>query len=101
VWLAFDVPGAEGAAGLLVLDDDAPAQAVMVTSTCGAGATGVSGPGRHQVAVPIDPGALGEAASCAVRLEPNFYVVAAEPPVHRALALEVLGWMPDEGTVGQ
>jgi hypothetical protein len=97
VWLAFTVPGTDDPAALLVLKGDAPGPAVMVTTTCGATMTSVSGPGRHTVAIPLDPAAVGEAGACEVRLAPTFYQVSTGTPVHRALLLEVVGWMPGRG----
>jgi hypothetical protein len=93
LWLAFRIPPGDGTAEKLVFHDPASnAPAAVVRGTCGAVETAISGPGPHEVEMPVDgPGPDG---SCRISLLPNFHLVAADRPQPRSVALENAAWVP-------
>jgi hypothetical protein len=106
-WLAaegtLEVTGLPGAAELVlglgiptiepplqvVLEPGASGAAVSLVSECSGFAATVSGPGRHQLRVPVP--ASGE---CRLRLDPTFSVLEPGSPRKLAVALEHLAWQP-------
>ncbi|HLX08772.1 MAG TPA: hypothetical protein VKY89_13015 [Thermoanaerobaculia bacterium] len=92
LWLSFRIPPGDGANEKLVYHETAAnTPAVVVRSTCGAVETGISGPGRHDVEMPVDaPGADG---ACRISLAPNFHILATEGPPRRSVSLEVAAWI--------
>jgi len=105
LWLSFRIPPGDGASQKLVYHEAAGnTPAVVVRDTCGAVETGISGPGPHEVEMPIEaPGAEG---ACRISLVPNFHVVSPDRPALRSVALENAAWIaggargssPDDGT---
>jgi hypothetical protein len=92
LWLSFRIPRGEGAAEKLVYHDPAAnTPAVVVRSTCGAVETGISGPGRHDVEMPVE--APGAEDACRISLVPNFHVVSIDRPGRRSVSLECAAWI--------
>jgi|GEM_PF-554435 len=92
LWLSFRIPPADGASQKLVFHESATnTPAVVVRDTCGAVETGISGPGPHEVEMPIEaPGAEG---ACRISLVPNFHVVSPDRPTPRSVSLENAAWI--------
>jgi hypothetical protein len=101
LWLSFRIPPADGASQKLIYHDSATnTPAVVVRDSCGAVETGISGPGPHEVEMPIEtPGAPGADGACKISLVPNFHVVSPDRPTPRSVALENAAWIPG-GTRG-
>ena len=93
VWLMLRIPKGDRPNEKLVLHDGGSnAPSVMVRSTCGGAETGLSGPGRHKVQIPVDaPGADG---ACTLTFTPNFHLIATDSPQARSVALEIAAWVP-------
>jgi hypothetical protein len=93
VWLMLRIPAGDHPNEKLVLHaGGSNAPSVMVRGTCGGAETGLSGPGRHEVEMPVDaPGAGG---TCSFTLTPNFHLVSADIPQPRSVALENAAWNP-------
>nr|MDP9120889.1 hypothetical protein [Acidobacteriota bacterium] len=95
VWMLLKIPAGDGPSEKLVLDAGASAPAVKVTGTCGKVETEISGPGNHEVEMPIDgPSAEGV---CRVLLVPNFHLTSAAFPEQRTVSLDNLAWIPGAG----
>ncbi len=92
LWLSFRIPPGDGASQKLVYHDPATnTPAGAVGDTCGAVETGISGPGPHEVEMPIEaPGAEG---ACRISLVPNFHVVFPDRPAPRSVSLESVAWI--------
>lgn len=92
LWFGFRIPPGDGSGDKLVPHDASNTLAAVVRSTCGAVETGISGPGPHDVEIPIQgPGPDG---SCRVLLVPNFHVIFASRPEARSVSLETAAWIP-------
>jgi hypothetical protein len=93
LYLVLHVPTAEGAAAPLVLDEAPEAgQQVVVTSGCGEAVAAVTGPGMHEVELPLSAAADG---SCRVEIHPNYHLLLGPDEEHLAVSVEVLAWHPD------
>jgi hypothetical protein len=93
LWLELKIPAGNGPAEKLVLDDSSNAPSVVVSGTCGGVETGISGPGDHEIEIPVD--GAGAVGSCEIRLKPNFRLLKAGlPGGPRSVALENLAWIP-------
>jgi len=92
LWLSFRIPPGDSASQKLVFHDSSSnSPAVVVRDTCGAVETGISGPGPHEVEMPIEsPGAEG---ACRISLVPNFHVVFPDRPAARSVSLENAAWI--------
>ncbi len=87
LWLSFRIPLGEGPSDKLVYHDPAAnTPAVVVRGTCGAVETGISGPGPHDVEMPIE--SAGPAGVCKISLVPNFHVLSPGPLPVRSVSLE-------------
>jgi hypothetical protein len=93
-WLMLKIPAGNGPGEKLVLDDASNAPSVVVSSSCGGVEAGISGPGSHEVEIPIDGTPAG--GSCEIRLKPNFHLLKAGLPNggRRSVALENAAWHP-------
>jgi hypothetical protein len=92
LWFSFRIPPGDGSGDKLVPHDASNSLAAVIRSTCGAVETGISGPGPHDVEIPIQgPGPDG---SCRVSLVANFHVVFAARPEPRSVSLEGAAWIP-------
>jgi hypothetical protein len=96
VWMMLRIPEGNAPTDKLVLRDGASnAPSVMVRGTCGGAETGLSGPGRHEVEMPVDaPGADG---SCSFTFTPNFQLVSTNNPQIHSVALEIAVWVAGHG----
>ena len=92
LWLELKIPAGNGPGEKLVLDDSSNAPSVVVSGTCGGVETGISGPGDHEIEIPVD----GAGGSCEIHLKPNFRLLKAGLPGGgpRSVALENLAWIP-------
>lgn len=95
VWLSLRIPSANGEGSRLVLDPGAGSASVLVTAGCGEVEASLSGAGVHDVEVPVpfDPAS----DECEIRIQPNFYLTAAESFERRSVVLENLAWTPEGG----
>jgi hypothetical protein len=93
VWLSFRIPPGDGTSEKLVSHDPASnTPGAVVRDTCGAVETGISGPGPHDVEMPVEgPGPDG---SCRISLVPNFHIVSTSRNQPRSVSLENAAWIP-------
>jgi hypothetical protein len=91
VWLVLSIPDGKGPGEQLVFDAGASIPSVLVHESCGGTESGLSGPGRHEVEVPLDGSAHGGA--CELLLKPNFTLLGHGQP-KRSVALDALAWAP-------
>lgn len=92
IWMLIRVPSGEEGASRVVLDEEASAPEVRVTSTCGLEEICVSGPGFHEIEISLLPADKDLLEECELRLQPNFRLIEEETATQRSLALEVLAW---------
>ena len=94
VWLQLKIPAGNGPGEKLGLDDASNAPSVVVSSGCGGLEASFSGPGSHDVEIPIDAAPAG--GRCEIRLRPNFHLTKAGLPNggRRSVALENAAWHP-------
>jgi hypothetical protein len=92
LWLSFRIPPGDGASQKLIYHDASTnTPAVVIRDSCGAVETGISGPGPHEVEMPIEiPGAEG---ACRITLVPNFHVVFPDRLPPRSVSLESVAWI--------
>ena len=93
LWLVLRIPEATGAGERLVLEPGAAAPGILVSSTCGGEEIGITGPGPHEVRLPV----RADAAPCSVRFDGNFGLESAGSPHRHMVALEGLAWAPAGG----
>jgi hypothetical protein len=87
LWLSFRIPPGDGSTEKLVYHDAATnTPSVVVRGTCGAVETGISGPGPHEVEMPIE--AAGTDGVCRISLVPNFHILSPGQPAIRSVSLE-------------
>ncbi|HYL06537.1 MAG TPA: hypothetical protein VE075_10880 [Thermoanaerobaculia bacterium] len=87
LWLSLRIPPGDGSSEKVVYHDAATnSPSVVVRDTCGAVETGISGPGPHDVEVPIE--AAGPDGACRISLVPNFHVLSPGQPPIRSVSLE-------------
>jgi hypothetical protein len=92
LWMVVRIPPAEGADEKLVLKEGQTIPSVLIRGTCGGVEMNVSGPGPHEIEVPIqDPPDRGV---CRVILLPNFHYETPNVRDKRTISLENLAWMP-------
>jgi hypothetical protein len=93
LWLSFRIPPGDGDSEKLVFHDPASnTPGAVVRDTCGAVETGISGPGPHDVEMPVEgPGPDG---SCRISLVPNFHIVSTSRSQPRSVSLENAAWIP-------
>ena len=89
IWLRLLLPTANSDQEL-VLAEEAAQQATIVRSDCGDVEVQLAGTGSHDIVLPITPRADDD--SCAVEIEPNFYLLELESAERRAVALDGLAW---------
>lgn len=95
VRLVLSIPAADGSAGRLTVEGGSNVPSVVLSSTCGGVETAVSGPGTHEVEMPVEANeAAGTTGACEIRLRPNFHLVAEGSPERRSVVLENLAWTP-------
>jgi hypothetical protein len=91
IWLVLSIPDGKGEGEQMVFDAGANTPSVLVSGSCGGTETGLSGSGRHEVEVAVDPSAHG--GVCELRLRPNFTLLVHGRP-RRSVALDALAWAP-------
>jgi hypothetical protein len=91
VWLLLRIPsGKEPNEQLQVEGGGIPS--VLVRGTCGGMETNISGPGMHELDIPVDgPSPLGV---CRIALIPNFTITSAVTHQVRSVSLENAAWAP-------
>jgi len=98
VWMVLRIPQIDAANERLEVAGASGIPGVLVRGACGAveGAEiGISGPGSHEIEVPIDaPPANG---ACRIGLRPNFKIVSNATGKSRSVSLESAAWAPATG----
>jgi hypothetical protein len=90
IWLVLRIPEPKVAGNLKVNDGGVPA--VRIEGTCGDYEASISGPGIHEVEMPVtDPPKNG---MCRLMLTPNFQFGSGGP---RSVSLENAAWSPWQG----
>jgi hypothetical protein len=94
VWLLLRLPrGNEPNEQLQVEGGGVPS--VLVRGTCGGMETNISGPGMHELEIPVDgPPPDG---FCRIALIPNFTITSAVTGQVRSMSLENASWAPASG----
>jgi hypothetical protein len=93
LWLSFRIPPGDGSSEKLVYHDAGTnTPAVVIRDTCGGVETGISGPGPHEVEMPIE--AAGPEGVCLISLVPNFHILSTAQPPTRSVSLENAAWSP-------
>lgn len=88
LWLVLRIPPVDAANERLELEGTANVPGVLVRG-CGGFEMSVSGPGTHEIEVPVD-GAQNSA--CRIGLNPNFTIVSATTGRRRSVSLENAAW---------
>ncbi len=93
IWLSFRIPPGNTPDGKMVFHDAGTnSPAAVVRCSCGSVETGISGPGQHEVEMPVD--AAGAGAGCRITLTPNFHILTANQPQPWSVAVQVVAWIP-------
>jgi hypothetical protein len=72
---------------------------VLVRGTCGGSETNISGPGLHELEIPVDgPSPTGV---CRVAFIPNFTITSAVTHEVRSFSLENAAWAPASARGGK
>jgi hypothetical protein len=95
LWMVLRIPPADGPDEKLVLREGQSIPSVLIRGTCGGVEMSVSGPGSHEIEVPIQESPDGGA--CRVILLPNFHYESPNVRDQRTISLDNLGWMPAGG----
>ena len=91
LWMVLRIPPVDPANERLELEETANIPAVLVRG-CGGFEMSVSGPGSHEIEVPVEPAANG---ACRIGLNPNYSVVTMANGKRRSVSLENAAWMPE------
>ncbi len=97
VWMVLRIPQIDSAHERLEVEGTSGIPGVLIRGACGGveGAEiGISGPGSHELEVPIEPSANG---ACRIGLRPNFKIVANNSGKSRSVSLENAAWAPADG----
>jgi hypothetical protein len=93
VWLVLRIPAPE-VAGNLRVNGGESVPSVRLTGSCGDYEASLSGPGLHEVEMPVvDPPKNG---MCRLMLQPNFEFGGGGSPV-RSVSVENAAWAPSQG----
>lgn len=88
VWLLLRIPsGKEPNETLAVEGGGVPS--LLVRGTCGGAETSFTGPGMHEIELPVEPPAEG---ICRIALLPNFTLTSAVTHQQRSVSLENAAW---------
>jgi hypothetical protein len=90
LWMMLLIPEGGGDGRELVLEPGAASPGVTLSGTCSGVETGITGPGPHEVRLPV----AAAAGRCDVRFDANFLLQTAGSPQPRTVALEGLGFAP-------
>lgn len=93
VYLVLQIPPAEGQGEKLVLKEGASIPSVLLRGTCGPVETSISGPGKHEIEIPIG-GPAPKGTSCRIILLPNYHLESPSVKDRRAVLLENVAWIP-------
>ncbi len=88
LWLALRIPPVDAANERLELEGAANLPAVLVRG-CGGFEMSVSGPGTHEIEVPVE---AAENGACRIGLNPNFAIVSSLNGKRRSVSLENAAW---------
>lgn len=88
LWLVLRIPPVDPANERLELEGVANIPAVLVRG-CGGFEMSVSGPGTHEIEVPVE---AAENGACRIGLNPNFAIVTANTGKRRSVSLENAAW---------
>jgi hypothetical protein len=87
LWLVLRIPPVDAANERLELEGTANVPGVLVRG-CGGFEMSVSGPGTHEIEVPVD----SSQNPCRIGLNPNYTIVAATTGQRRSVSLENAAW---------
>ena len=89
LWLRLQVPVAD-AANRLELAEGASEQEVRLATPCGGAMVLVTGPGDHELELPVEPGGLD--SGCPVELSANYHLVGPDGVERRVVRLDAAAW---------
>lgn len=91
LWMVLRIPPVDAANERLELEGEATLPSVRVLApSCGGFEMSVSGPGTHEIEVPVEVAAQNGA--CPIRLNSNFAIVSAVTGQRRSVSLENAAW---------
>lgn len=88
LWLVLRIPQVDPSNERLELEGEAGLPAVLVRG-CGGFEMSVSGPGTHEIEVPVEAARNG---ACRIGLNPNYSIVSATTKKRRSVSLENAAW---------
>ena len=88
LWLVLRIPPADPANERLELEGGANLPGVLVRG-CGGFEMSVSGPGTHEIQVPVE---AAENGACRIGVNPNFSIVTTTTGKRRSVSLENAAW---------
>ena len=88
LWLVLRIPPADPANERLELEGEANLPGVLVRG-CGGFEMSVSGPGTHEIQVPVE---AAENGACRIGVNPNFSIVTTTTGKRRSVSLENAAW---------
>jgi hypothetical protein len=95
LWMVVRIPARE-VAGELEIQGGSNVPTVLVQADCGEFEASLSGPGSHEVEIPIETVPTG--GICRLVLRPNFRFLSKGAVAPRSVALENTAWEPKPGT---
>lgn len=91
VWMLIRIPEGKAAGERLELAGGSNTPSVLVSGSCGSVETNLTGPGYHEVEMPVDEAPQG--GTCDVVLKPSFRLLVAGS-LDRSASLENIAWSP-------
>jgi hypothetical protein len=95
IWMVLRIPPAERPQERLVLQPGQTVPSVLVRGTCGGVETNLSGPGAHEIEMPVQQ--APPSGFCRVVLIPNFHYESPDVRDKRTISIENLAWVPAAG----
>ena len=84
------IPTDEVGVSRVILDEGVEVPGVRMVSHCGGAEVEISGPGRHEIEVPVEPSTDSE--ECQIELIPNYHLLLSASGERRTLLLESIAW---------
>jgi hypothetical protein len=96
LWMVVRIPSRDVAGELQIQEGGTNVPTVLVQADCGEFEASLSGPGAHEVQIPVETVPIG--GICRLVLRPNFHFVSKGATAARSVSLENSSWEPQPGT---